>query len=169
MKKRRFVRFDMKSTTIALVIAISLSAAPASVLAAGDGTVSTKTISSSGTEFESKVVTLINIEREKEGLDALEWDAGVAKVARAHSKDMESRNYFSHTNQNGQSPSARMRASNISFRYSGENLARGHKTPEAVVTAWMGSTGHRNAILSEMATHIGVGFQNYYWTMDTIG
>ena len=169
MRKRRYIRYIMKSITFALIIAISLSFTPVAVLAVSGGVVAVKTLPPGTSEFEREVFILVNIEREKEGLDPLKWDTELSNVARAHSKDMEHKSYFSHINLEGQSPAARIKEYNISFFYSGENLARGYKTAESVVEAWMGSVGHRNAILSVMATHIGVGVQNYYWTMDTIG
>ena len=169
MKKRRNVRFVFRCISFALIIAISSSAAPIAASAVSGGVVAIKTLPPGTLQVEREVYILINMEREKEGLPPLKWDSELAAVARAHSRDMERKDYFSHTNLDGQSPSARMRTGNISFVYAGENLARGHKTPEAVVEAWMKSEGHRDAILSGKATHIGVGFENYYWTVDMIG
>lgn len=120
-------------------------------------------------EFERAVFILINIERERQGLEPLLWDTRLMGTARAHSADMNERRFFSHINPDGQGLAGRLRAAGISFGYSGENLARGQRTPESVVAAWMGSTGHRRAIMSDMATHIGIGFNNYYWTADMIG
>ena len=52
----------------------------------------------------------------------------------------------------------------------GENCAKGSKTPDAVVTGWMNSKGHRNAILNAENTDIGVGVIEYngvmYWVQD---
>ena len=169
MNRRRYTCYVMKGITFALVIAISMSIAPLSVSAVSGDVVTIKTLPPGTLEIEREVYILINIERDKEGLSPLKWNQELATVARAHSKDMECRDYFSHTNLDGQSPATRMRTNNISFVYAGENLAHGHKTSEAVVEAWMKSEGHRNAILSEKATHIGVGFENYYWTVDMIG
>lgn len=120
-------------------------------------------------EFETAVFNLINIEREKQGLNALIWDTRLADVAVAYSIDMEQRNFFSHVDPDGKNLSARLQARNISYSYSGESLAHGHRTPESVVTAWMNSAGHRNALLSSHAAYIGVGFSNYYWTVELIG
>ena len=120
-------------------------------------------------EFERAVFLLINAEREKQGVNALLWDASLAAIARAYSADMEQRGYFSHTNPDGQDLADRLYSANISYHYFGESLARGHKTPEAVVNAWMNSPGHRNAILSSHAVYVGVGYQSNYWTVELIG
>jgi len=45
----------------------------------------------------------------------------------------------------------------------GENIAKGQKTPRAVVRAWMHSKGHRANILSPRYTDLGVGFHRGRW------
>jgi hypothetical protein len=40
----------------------------------------------------------------------------------------------------------------------GENIAAGYETPEAVVAAWMNSSGHRANILSTGFREIGIGY-----------
>jgi len=67
---------------------------------------------------------------------------------------------MSHTGSNGSSVSDRVnRVGNIEgSRGVGENVAMGQRTPEAVVSAWMNSEGHRANILRSETTHIGIGF-----------
>ena len=121
-------------------------------------------------EFERAAFILINNERVRNGLNPLLWDAEAAAVARAHSRDMERRGFFSHINPDGNSPGDRMRTGGVTFRYCAENIARGHRTAENVVSAWMASTtGHRHTILSDSAVYMGVGFYDYYWTVDITG
>jgi len=124
----------------------------------------------SAASFESEVLRLVNIERANAGLPALTWHSGAAAVARAHSTDMGTRNYFSHTNPEGQSSSARVTAAGIGWSACGENIANGYITPAEVVEGWMNSPGHRANILGNY-THIGVGFfiqpgtsYGTYWT-----
>jgi len=120
-------------------------------------------------DLEHEVFVLVNKEREKAGLCALVWNEQLADVARAHSTDMADRNYFSHINPEGEKPPDRMRGAGLTVWYSAENIARGHRTAESVVAAWMASATHKSAILSEHAVSIGVGFYEYYWTMNLIG
>lgn len=120
-------------------------------------------------QFELKVLELVNIERNKNGLSALSLDTALSNVARNHSADMAKNNYFSHTNLKGQSPFDRLRGAGISYSYAGENIAAGQTTPEAVVNAWMNSEGHRKNILSKNFKKIGVGYykggaKRHYWT-----
>jgi uncharacterized YkwD family protein len=125
-------------------------------------------------EYELKVVELVNIERQKNGLQALKIDEELSKVARLKSADMRDNNYFSHQPPTYGSPFDMMKKYGISYRTAGENIAAGQKTPEAVVTGWMNSSGHRANILNSNFTHIGVGFvkggsYGTYWTQQFIG
>ncbi|MDF2948409.1 MAG: putative Calcium-chelating exported protein [Sedimentibacter sp.] len=129
-----------------------------------------KTVSpTANVSFEEKVAQLVNIEREKNGLQPLTFDSSISNVARTKSKDMADNNYFAH-----QSPtygSAGDMLSNFGIKWSawGENIASGQDTPEEVVNAWMNSEGHRANILSQNFGKIGVGYVTNtsgtpYWT-----
>lgn len=79
-------------------------------------------------------------------------------------------NYFSHTSPTYGSPFDMMKKFGISYTAAGENIAKGQRTPQEVVTAWMNSEGHRANILNKNYTHIGVGFEEngYIWTQQFI-
>ena len=120
-------------------------------------------------DMEKSVLSLVNKVRSENGLNPLSWADDLANVARAHSKDMIDRNFFSHTNPDGLSPFDRLKNNGISYKSAAENIAYGQKTAEAVMEAWMNSAGHRANILSKNVTEIGVGAvknQNgtIYWT-----
>ncbi len=74
-------------------------------------------------ELEIGMLGMINDERKRAGLPVLYFDEELAKVARAHSKDMFQRGYFSHYNPEGKSPFDRIRKEGIQFSIAGENLA----------------------------------------------
>ena len=118
--------------------------------------------------IETEVVRLVNVERSKAGLPALQIDQEVSKVARLKSEDMANKNYFNHTSPTYGSPFEMLKKFNITYKTAGENIAKGQKTAEAVVNAWMNSEGHRKNILSSSFTHIGVGYATKgstpYWT-----
>lgn len=120
-------------------------------------------------EFEKKVFELTNAERAKAGVPALSWNDKLAGIARAHSQDMATRDYFDHYNPEGLSPFDRMKNAGISYRAAAENIAWGQKTPEEVVDAWMNSEGHKANILNAKLTQLGVGFYSDYWTQAFIG
>ena len=127
--------------------------------------------SSAVSAFEQQVVELTNQERAKNGLPALKLDVELSKVARDKSKDMQTKNYFSHTSPTYGSPFDMMKAYGISYKSAGENIAMGQRSPEEVVQAWMNSQGHRENIMNPNFTHIGVGHvtAGNYWTQMFIG
>ncbi|KOS68441.1 hypothetical protein AEA09_07655 [Lysinibacillus contaminans] len=120
--------------------------------------------------FEQEVVKLTNAERTKAGLAPFQTDEKLMAAAREKSQDMQSKNYFSHTSPTFGSPFDRMKALGISYKSAGENIAKGQRTPQEVVQAWMDSPGHRANILNADFTHIGVGFveTGYHWTQQFI-
>ncbi|WP_419954332.1 CAP domain-containing protein [Neobacillus niacini] len=121
--------------------------------------------------YEQKVVDLTNQERAKNGLPALKVDLTLSKMAHEKSRDMSANGYFSHTSPTYGSPFDMMKQYGISYRYAGENIAMGQRTPEEVVKGWMNSEGHRKNILSPNFNYIGVGYvpQGNYWTQEFIG
>ena len=131
----------------------------------------TDTIVTSQTAFENKVLELVNAERAKNGLAALQMDESVRKVARIKSADMSQNNYFSHTSPTYGTPFEMLKSYGISYRSAGENIAAGYTSPEAVVKGWMNSSGHRANILNASYTHIGIGYEanGHYWTQMFIG
>lgn len=124
--------------------------------------------------FEDEVVRLVNQERAKHDLAALQSDWELARVARYKSEDMRDLRYFNHTSPTYGSPHDMIRNFGISYRASGENIAAGQTSAQAVFNAWMNSSGHRQNILSANYTHIGVGYAKggsygHYWTQMFIG
>lgn len=120
--------------------------------------------------IEVKVVELTNAERAKYGLSPLEIDNRLMAAAREKSEDMKKNQYFSHTSPTFGSPFDRLKALGISYQSAGENIAKGQKTAEEVVEAWMNSEGHRANILDSNFTHIGVGYvkDGSIWTQQFI-
>lgn len=116
--------------------------------------------------YVEQVVELVNAERTKAGLTALTMRDDLNSCALIRAK--ETVQSFSHTRPDGRSFSTVLTENGISYRSSGENIAWGQSTPEAVVTAWMNSEGHRANILSPNFTSIGVGYylngSTPYWT-----
>ncbi len=133
--------------------------------------ISIPTVNTSVTAYEKEVVRLVNVERAKQGLSALEYDWQLSRVARYKSEDMQRNNYFSHTSPTYGSPFNMMKNFGISYRTAGENIAKGYRTPAAVVEGWMNSAGHRANILNSSFTHIGVGYVEggNYWTQMFVG
>ncbi|PEN05447.1 hypothetical protein CRI93_13110 [Longimonas halophila] len=56
----------------------------------------------------------VNSEREAAGLSSLAWSEELAALSRAHSQDMVQRDFFDHVNPDGQSPTERGQAMDVS-------------------------------------------------------
>lgn len=121
---------------------------------------------SSESQYISEVVRLVNAERAKEGLAALQMDSSLNSAAQVRAKEIVTS--FSHTRPNGSNCFTALSEAGIKYNGSGENIAYGQKTPAEVVNAWMNSAGHRANIMSSKFTKIGVGCHNsngtYYWS-----
>lgn len=121
--------------------------------------------------YESEVLSLVNTERAKAGCGAVQNNSQLHNAARGHSADMAANNYFSHTSQDGRTFADRIRAAGYTGPAIAENIAWGQSTPQAVMTAWMNSSGHRANILNCRYNALGVGLAyssdgRPYWTQD---
>jgi len=147
--------------------------------APGDPDVSTyqrEGVAVNSTAVERLVHQEVNERRAERGLEPLEWNPTVASVSRAHSKDMADREYFAHTNPDGEGPFDRYQAVDSGCRAYGENIAMtwagrrvetesggvdryesDEELAEGLVNQWMNSTGHRENMLRENWDSGGVG------------
>lgn len=111
---------------------------------------------SGASKEEIELLKLINIERTKNGLSELKFDAELQKVAKIKAKDLVDNNYFSHNSPTYGSPFEMMKSFGITYKTAGENIA-GNPTLEGAVTAWMNSEGHKANILSNAYNYTGIG------------
>ncbi|MGO4886908.1 stalk domain-containing protein [Anaerobacillus sp. MEB173] len=107
--------------------------------------------------FEQQLFDLTNAVRVKYGKSPLKWNSEVASVAFKHSHDMAVNNYFAHTNLQGKSPFERITAGGIVYKIAGENLAMGQYSSIFALEGLMNSFGHRQNILSDRFTDVGIG------------
>lgn len=128
-------------------------------------------VSSGVLAYEAEVVRLVNEARAQNGLKPLAANWELSRVARYKSEDMVKNGYFSHNSPTYGTPFQMIKAFGLSYRTAGENIAYGQKTPQAVVNAWINSSGHRANILNASYTQIGVGYVagGNYWTQMFIG
>jgi uncharacterized protein YkwD len=117
---------------------------------------------------EAQVVDLTNQQRAANGCGALRLDGQLTAAARAHSTDMVTRNFFSHTGSDGSNFVTRAQRAGYTAA-SAENIAWGWSTAEVVVREWMNSPGHRANILNCGSVAVGVGLVKKadgtpYWT-----
>lgn len=113
---------------------------------------------SGNASLESQIINLINAERAKAGLPALQQQGQLMAAARGHSEDMACNNFFLHTSPTTSSSFDRMSTAGYSYSWAGENIAAGYPDAQSVVQGWMNSQGHRDNILNPNFTQIGLGY-----------
>lgn len=111
------------------------------------------------TADEKMIFAMINKEREKAGLAALEFESKLNRAARAHSLNMAKQNKLSHS-LDGKGPPERLKDVGYRLRTFGENVAFGARTPAAAVQQWMTSQAHKENILTAEFTETGIGIAN---------
>lgn len=130
------------------------------------------TTSSQSNSYAVQVLDLVNAERAKYSLSPLTLNSQVSNVAQVKAEDMRNNSYFSHTSPTYGSPFDMLKRFGVSYSTAGENIAKGQKSPQAVVNAWMNSEGHRANILNKNFTQLGVGYvggSTTYWVQMFIG
>jgi uncharacterized protein YkwD len=107
------------------------------------------------TQREQQLLDLVNHEREKAGLQKLEWNDRLAEAALAHSRLLEKNQDLSHQFPGEPPLQERVGATNLRFNSVAENVA---EAPEVEVahTALMHSPGHRENILHKDYNAIGI-------------
>lgn len=106
---------------------------------------------------EKMTFSLHNQVRRHHNLKPLCVHPALQRAARAHSKDMIRRDYFSHdTKGRNEDACERIRRYGYRYRYCGENIGY-NSTPGRMFHAWMRSSTHRHNILSGRFREVGVG------------
>mgnify|MGYP000972135332 FL=1 len=121
----------------------------------GNGSGSTGGTSTGTSSAAQAVLAEVNAARAKNGLSALTLDANMNRAAAVRAAEMAQS--FSHTRPNGSRGLTALNEAGVSYRTAGENIASGQQTAQAVVSAWMNSSGHRANILSASFGRMGVG------------
>lgn len=111
-------------------------------------------------KWKYEVLSLVNQERVRNGLDKLTWGETCAEAAEIRAEEIVQ--LYSHTRPDGSSwDTACMEPESGHDSYTeGENLVAGNSavSPETAVAAWMNSEKHRENILNPNYTKLAVGF-----------
>ncbi|OON76473.1 CAP domain-containing protein [Streptomyces tsukubensis] len=117
----------------------------------------------------AEVLSLVNQERSKAGCSPVRADGELAALAGNFSADMAARDFFDHTDPDGDTPWDRAKQAGVSG-LGGENIARGQANAQSVMDSWMNSPGHRANILNCDYKTLGVGVHfgsgGPWWTQD---
>lgn len=121
-------------------------------------------------DAESAVLALVNKERAAAGCGPLATNAKLSTAARTYSDTMARSGVMSHTGPDGSTMAGRVEAAGYQWSRLGENIARGQADADAVMNAWMNSSGHRANILNCDFREIGIGVHKGdggpWWTQD---
>jgi len=119
------------------------------------------------------MLNAVNKERNAHGLASLCLNTKLQNAAQGHSNDMAEHDYMSHTGSDGSKMSQRIERAGYDRIATGENVAAGHTSVDAVMTAWMNSEHHRDNILRRKFAMFGCGYAysesstyKHYWTQN---
>ena len=133
---------------------------PAASAAVGNCTAAS-TWGSPRADFANRVVQLVNQHRSARGLVALTPTSSLTNAAVWKARHMAAYGYMAHNDPAppvARSTGQRLEACGYPLNAGwGENIAAGQATPEAVMQAWLGSSGHRANIENPSFRAIGVG------------
>src|SRR5579872_4336374 len=110
------------------------------------------------TPAEQRILDLTNEARKEHHLPPLKPSSLLFKVAQGHSENMAKQEKMEHV-LDGTTPAQRARAAGYIYARIQENIAMGDpQVPlEGLMKAWMDSKGHRENILNDVCTEIGLG------------
>lgn len=117
---------------------------------------------------EKQVFDLTNIIRNQHNKGSLTWNEKVANVARGHSADMQTNNYFEHESPTKGDLGARLDAGKVEYSIAGENIAYNYADAVAAMNGWLNSKEHRIALLEPEYEELGVGVKDEYYTQNFI-
>ncbi|HEY9905459.1 MAG TPA: CAP domain-containing protein [Candidatus Sericytochromatia bacterium] len=123
--------------------------------------------------YSTRLLALINSERQKVGVAPLSLNSNLTQAALSQSKDMAMNNFFSHSGSNGSQVGDRVSATGYSWSAVAENIAAGQSTPFQVFQSWLNSPPHKQTMLNPQYTEVGFGSAykaqstyKAYWTAD---
>jgi hypothetical protein len=108
------------------------------------------------TVLPAVLVELTNNDRQINNKNALTRSSVLDQAAELKANDMASNGYFAHTSPTGLTPWYWMGQVNYKFIYAGENLAVDFTESVDVEQAWLSSPKHRQNIMDERFTEIGI-------------
>ncbi|RYM07282.1 serine protease [Sporolactobacillus sp. THM7-7] len=117
---------------------------------------------------DREILDISNVLRMRFKKEALDWDESAHRAAYKHSREMQTRNYFSHDSRWSGDLRARLERESIVFQAAGENIAARYPDAIAVTIGWLNSADHRKNLLSDAYTALGVGSYKNYYTQDFV-
>ena len=114
------------------------------------------------TAAEKQIREVTNAFRVYQGLSTLSAESKATTVARGHSQDMATNNFFDHISQTtGYDPYDRMDNAGIPWKGAAENIIAGYSDGISMTLGWIASEGHRKNMLGNY-TYLGCGVAYNY-------
>ena len=113
---------------------------------------------------EQMFYELTNVLRLKEKMPALKLSNSLSQLAKSHSRDMFKGQFVSHESPTYGSLKERAQRMQITYEEIDENIATGFYDAIEAVHSIINSDKHRDVLLNEKYTEIGVGVQERYYT-----
>jgi hypothetical protein len=107
------------------------------------------------------LVELTNKTREQYNVNPLNPNSTLMSAAQAKAEHMVDNNYFAHFAPDGKTPWEFFEESGYSYKIAGENLAITNEDEQAVINGWMNSPTHRDNLLNNQYSDIGIGIASY--------
>jgi len=152
---------------IVAVVAVALSVGVSVPAPDGDGDAPAALNQSSA---EAAVLADLNAARQDAGVTRLPQDRTLRVAARGHAKDMHARDFYDHTNPDGEGPTDRAGCRAAETIHRGEiGTMRGYNSDQTygtsrpaafggfVVNGWANSEGHREIMLDSGYRAVGIG------------
>jgi len=160
------VTLSYRSRTMALVAVLVLGSTMFTsytpVHAAGDCTVSSSDLAMDSEE--QAFLTDLNVYRAQYGVGPLSVSPTLTQAAAWMTRDMVTKNYFSHTDSLGRNSLARTTDCGYTnvYAWRGENAALGYTTGSEVLQGWEGSPSHNDLMLD--GKYVAAGISRAYDT-----
>lgn len=163
---KRFQRFTASVIACAVAVLSGITGTETAVPA--------EAVDEQSLKYAEIVVNAVNDVRVANGLRELAIRPVLLECSDIRAADLTGN--FSHYRPDGSTCFTVLKSAGVSYGFVAENIAAGRSDPVATVQQWMDSAGHRENILSDSFTHIGVGYcydpntvYGHYWGMFLIG
>jgi uncharacterized protein YkwD len=109
--------------------------------------------------------------RRQDAVSPVTLSRALTEAAQRHADDMAGPAAFDHRGSDGSEPPERVSRTGYRWRATGENIAAGQASADAVVSSWLASPGHCGNIMGPQFTEMGVAYAlapsedpAIYWT-----
>ena len=118
--------------------------------------------------YAQQIFDITNIYRSRSDLMPLLWNDSAAGAAASYSEKMMNAD-GSPVSESKDALEKQLKADGIEFNKAGQNIAANYEDAISVMEGWLNSKGHRDTMLTETYTDLGVGIYKQNYTQNFIG